>query len=118
MREHWGDTLEPPLVEHIELTPIAVAIGFVLAFGLALLAHRATAARPPFCVVAALIYTIPSLAIFQILCRSRALDLTTSRSRSSRYSLVILTRTSSPASRRAARGARGCAWDGLTGSQR
>ena len=40
VKEHWGDTLEPALVHHIELTAIAVGIGFVLAFGLALLAHR------------------------------------------------------------------------------
>ena len=45
--EHWGDTLEPKLVDHIELTLIAVAIGFVIAFGLALLAHRGDGARQP-----------------------------------------------------------------------
>ena len=45
--EHWGDTLEPKLVDHIELTLIAVGIGFVIAFGLALLAHRAKALDNP-----------------------------------------------------------------------
>ena len=67
VREHWGDTLQPKLIDHIELTLIAVAIGFVLAFALALLAHRAKALDQPIGIAAALIYTIPSLAIFQIL---------------------------------------------------
>ncbi len=30
VREHWGDTLQPRLVEHVELTLIAVGIGFAL----------------------------------------------------------------------------------------
>ena len=32
VREHWGDTLQPALIQHIELTLIAVGIGFVIAF--------------------------------------------------------------------------------------
>ena len=40
VRQHWGDTLEPHLVQHVELTVIAVSIGFVLAFALALVSHR------------------------------------------------------------------------------
>ena len=43
IRQHWGDTLQPALVQHIELALIAIGIGFVLAFGLA----RALAADPP-----------------------------------------------------------------------
>ena len=62
VQEHWGDTLEPKLVDHIELTLIAVAIGFVIAFVLALLAHRAPASTARSAIDAALIYTIPSLA--------------------------------------------------------
>ena len=62
VREHWGDTLEPQLVQHVELTLIAVSIGFALALALALLAHRVRAVDQPIAIVAALIYTIPSLA--------------------------------------------------------
>src|SRR4051794_29044202 len=90
VRDHWGDTLEPKLVDHIELTLIAVAIGFVLAFGLALLAHRAKALDQPIGIAAALIYTIPSLAIFQILVPVFGLSTTTIEIPLVGYSLVIL----------------------------
>src|SRR5262249_53274545 len=45
---HWGDVLQPHLVEHLELTLIAVGIGFVLAFVAALLAHRRHWFEAPF----------------------------------------------------------------------
>src|SRR6185503_21091320 len=32
MSKHWGDTLQPALVQHIELTLIAVGVGFAIAF--------------------------------------------------------------------------------------
>ena len=32
VRGHWGDTLGPALAQHVELTFIAVGIGFGLAF--------------------------------------------------------------------------------------
>ena len=38
--EHWDDTLQPALLLHIELTAVAIVIGSVLAFALALFAHR------------------------------------------------------------------------------
>ena len=31
IHEHWGDTLQPALIQHIQLTLIAVGIGFVIA---------------------------------------------------------------------------------------
>jgi osmoprotectant transport system permease protein len=90
VRAHWGDTLEPRFVEHVELTVIAVAIGFVLAFGLALFAHRVRALDQPIGVAAALVYTIPSLAIFQILIPFVGLTNTTVEIPLVGYSLVIL----------------------------
>ncbi len=90
VREHWSDTLEPKLIDHIELTLIAVGIGFVLAFALALLAHRLHALDHPIGVTAALIYTIPSLAIFQILIPFFGLSTTTIEIPLVGYSLVIL----------------------------
>ena len=67
VRQHWGDTLGPALVQHLELTAIAVGIGFAISLALALLAHRFRPLNAPFAVVAALLYTIPSLALFQVL---------------------------------------------------
>ena len=55
VHDHWGDTLQPALVEHVELTAIAVVIGFALAFPLALLAHRYRRAEHPIGVASALL---------------------------------------------------------------
>ncbi len=46
---------------------IAVVIGFAIAFPLALLAHRFRRLEQPFGALSALVYTIPSLALFQLL---------------------------------------------------
>jgi osmoprotectant transport system permease protein len=67
VRQHWGDTLEPHLVQHVELTLIAVSIGFAIALALALLTHRVRSLDHPIAITAGLIYTIPSLVAFQIL---------------------------------------------------
>jgi len=90
VREHWGDTLEPRLVEHIELTLIAVSVGFVIAFALALLAHRWRPVQHPIGVVAALLFTVPSLAAFQLLVPFFGLGTTTIEIPLVAYSLVLL----------------------------
>jgi osmoprotectant transport system permease protein len=90
VREHWGDTLEPHLVQHVELTVIAVGIGFSLAFTLALLSHRVRALDQPIAITAGLIYTIPSLVAFQILIAYSGLSSTTVVIPLIGYSLVIL----------------------------
>jgi osmoprotectant transport system permease protein len=90
VRQHWGDTLEPHLVQHVELTLIAVSIGFVIAFGLALLAHRFRIVEQPISIAAGLIYTIPSLVAFQILIAFFGLSSTTVVIPLVGYSLVIL----------------------------
>jgi osmoprotectant transport system permease protein len=90
VRQHWGDTLEPHLVQHVELTVIAVAIGFVLAFALALLSHRVRAVDQPIAIFAGLVYTIPSLVAFQILVAYSGLSSTTVTIPLVGYSLVIL----------------------------
>ena len=90
VREHWGDTLEPHLVQHVELTVIAVSIGFVLALTLALVSHRVRALDQPIAITAGLIYTIPSLVAFQILIAFSGLSTTTVEIPLVGYSLVIL----------------------------
>jgi osmoprotectant transport system permease protein len=89
-REHWGDTLQPAVLQHLSLTAIAVAIGFVLAFALALLAHRVRRVEHPVGVAAALLYTIPSLALFQLLVPLTGLTTTTVEIALVAYTLVIL----------------------------
>ena len=58
---------EARLIEHIKLTIIALVVGFVISFFLALLAYRAKWLAAPVTFVASLLYTIPSLATFFIL---------------------------------------------------
>jgi osmoprotectant transport system permease protein len=65
--ENFGDQLLPRLIEHIELTLIAVGIGFAIAFTAALLAHRYHWVKTPFTAFSAFVYTIPSIALFQLL---------------------------------------------------
>lgn len=67
--ENWSTKVDfqARLVEHVRLTVIAVLIGFAIAFTLALLAHRARWLVAPVTFVGSLLYTIPSLAAFQIL---------------------------------------------------
>jgi osmoprotectant transport system permease protein len=65
-----ADNLErykTPLIEHIELTLIAVAIGFAIAFGLGLLAHRRRWLIPPITQITGILSTLPSVAVFFLL---------------------------------------------------
>ena len=90
VRQHWGDTLEPHLLQHVELTLISVSIGFAIALGLALLTHRVQSLDHPVAIAAGLIYTIPSLVAFQILIAYSGLSTTTVVIPLVGYSLVIL----------------------------
>ena len=54
-------------VQHIWLTAIAVAIGFVISFGLAILAVRRRSTYGPILGITDILYTIPSLALFAAL---------------------------------------------------
>ena len=90
VRQHWNDTLGPALWQHVELTLIAVGIGFAIAFPLALVAHRYRRLEQPFGVVSALLYTIPSLALFQLLVPFTGLTVTTVEIALVSYTLVIL----------------------------
>ena len=67
VRDNWSDVLQPALLQHIKLTVIAVVVGFVIAFACALVARRLRIFERPFDLVSALLYTIPSLALFQLL---------------------------------------------------
>jgi osmoprotectant transport system permease protein len=57
----------PRVWEHIEITAIALGIGFTIAFAGALIAFRFERFELPFANVSALFYTIPSIAFFQIM---------------------------------------------------
>jgi osmoprotectant transport system permease protein len=67
LKENWGPILWPALRQHVLLTAIAVSIGFSIAMTLALLAHRHRFIERPTLLVTTFLYTIPSLALFELL---------------------------------------------------
>lgn len=61
------DRFGTPTVQHLELVLISLLIGFVVAFALALLAHRRRWLQPPLLGATGVLYTIPSIAFFFLL---------------------------------------------------
>ena len=92
VRDNWSDVLQPALLEHVKLTVIAVVVGFVIAFAAALVTHRYRLAERPFVVFSAIVYTIPSLALFQLLVPVTGLTVTTVEIALVGYTLLILYR--------------------------
>jgi osmoprotectant transport system permease protein len=64
---NWGNVLWPALRQHVVLTLIAVSIGFVISTALALIAYRRGWFERPVLIVTSILYTIPSLALFELL---------------------------------------------------
>ncbi|MGH3079467.1 MAG: ABC transporter permease [Gaiellaceae bacterium] len=92
VRDNWAGVLQPALLEHVKLTLIAVAVGFAIAFVAALVTHRFRLAEKPFVVFSAIVYTIPSLALFQLLVPVTGLTVTTVEVALVGYTLLILYR--------------------------
>jgi osmoprotectant transport system permease protein len=92
VQNHWGDTLQPALLEHLKLTLIAVAIGFVIAMVSALLAYHYRRLDQPIGLFSDFLYTIPSLALFQLLVPLTGLTVTTVEVALVSYTLLILYR--------------------------
>jgi osmoprotectant transport system permease protein len=90
LHAHWGDTLQPALVQHIELSLIAIGIGLALASALALVGFRYRLLDAPIGVLADFLYTIPSLALFQLLVPFTGLTVTTVEIALVSYTLLIL----------------------------
>jgi osmoprotectant transport system permease protein len=67
IHEHWGDILQPALVQHILLALIAVGIGFAISFLLALVGFRWRLLDPPLGAFGDIIYVLPSIALFELL---------------------------------------------------
>ena len=120
VRDHWDDTFAPALVEHVQLTLIAVGIGFAISFFCALAAYRLRALEPPIAAASAFFYTIPSLALFQLLVPITGLSLVTVEIALVSYTLLILfrntlagLRAAPPEVREAARGMGLTPWQSL-----
>lgn len=61
------DRYGTPTVQHLEIVLISVIVGFVIAFALALVAHRTRWLQPPLLTATGVLYTIPSIAFFFLL---------------------------------------------------
>jgi osmoprotectant transport system permease protein len=90
--DNFGHVFAPRLVEHIWLTGIAVGIGFTIAFTAALLAYSMDWFEAPFAVFSAFLYTIPSLAFFQLMVPITGLTVTSAEIALVSYTLLILFR--------------------------
>jgi osmoprotectant transport system permease protein len=64
---NWSTVLWPALRQHIVLTAIAVLVGFAISTALALIAYRRRWLERPVLIVTSILYTIPSLALFELL---------------------------------------------------
>ena len=77
------------LGEHVELTLIAVSVGFVIAFALSLLILRVPRAEGPITWITGTLYTIPSLALFALLIPYTGLTILTAEIGLVGYTLLI-----------------------------
>ena len=80
------------LVEHIQLTLIAVILGLLIAAPLGVLAVRWRPLRNPLLAVGGILYTIPSLALFAFLIPFTGLSIATSEIGLVSYTILILLR--------------------------
>jgi osmoprotectant transport system permease protein len=78
--------------QHLYLTTIAVAVGFVISFGLAIVAVRRRNSAPIIQGASDLLYTIPSLALFGTLITITGISLLTVQIPLVLYTLTILVR--------------------------
>lgn len=83
----WDQT-----VQHLELTVIAVGIGFLLAMVLSLIGIRFRRLYPPITSLAGILYTIPSLALFAFFVPITGLSTMTAEIGLVSYTLLILIR--------------------------
>ena len=91
---NWSGVLWPALRQHILLSVVAVAIGFAISLALALAAYRYRRLERPIAVFAGVLFTIPSLALFELLTPISGLGLSvrTAEVALVSYTLLILFR--------------------------
>jgi len=80
-------------VQHLELAAIALAVGFAISFGLALIVTSYRWIYPLISGIAGILYTIPSLAVFAALVSITGLSIYTAEIPLIAYTLVILVRS-------------------------
>jgi osmoprotectant transport system permease protein len=88
--QHWSSIFQPALIQHIELTAVAVLVGFAISFFLAIAAHQARWLVAPVTFTTSLLYTIPSLTAFEILVPITGLSRLTVEIPLIAYTLLVL----------------------------
>lgn len=87
--DHLG-AIADRTAQHLELAGIALAVGFVLSFGLSIWSLGRPRVYVVVTTLAGIVYTIPSLALFQLLVPFTGLTLTTVEIALVGYTLVML----------------------------
>lgn len=87
---HWRVLFWPALLQHIELTVIAVVAGFLIAVAAAVLAHFQGWFAAPCSAVSSFLYTVPPLALFQLLVPVSGFSVLTVELALVAYSLYLL----------------------------
>jgi osmoprotectant transport system permease protein len=91
IRDHVGE-IGRLSVDHVVLTGLAVGIGLLISFPLAILSHRRRRLYPPITWVSGILYAIPSLALFALLIPFTGLTKVTAEIGLVSYTLLILIR--------------------------
>jgi osmoprotectant transport system permease protein len=89
--DHTDDITEK-LIEHLQLTGLAVLIGLLISLPLGIYAYRHRRLYTPITAVTGVLYTIPSLALFAFLVPYTGLSTTTAEIGLVSYTLLILIR--------------------------
>ena len=86
------DAIGQRLGEHVVMVVVSVVLGFIISFGLAILARRWPGSYGPILAVTGTLYAIPSLALFVLLIPITGLTITTGIVALVLYTLLILVR--------------------------
>ena len=92
VEQNWSPILWPALRQHIVLALIAVGIGFAISIALALVAHRFRWIEKPTILITTFLYTIPSLALFELLVAPVGANIYAAEIALVSYTLLILFR--------------------------
>jgi osmoprotectant transport system permease protein len=92
VEQNWSPVLWPALRQHLYLALIAVSIGFLISIALALVAHRYRWLEQPTILITTFLYTIPSLALFELLVAPVGANIYAAEIALVSYTLLILFR--------------------------
>ena len=92
VEDNWSAVLWPALRQHLYLALIAVSIGFAISIALALIAHRYRWLEQPTILITTFLYTIPSLALFELLVAPVGANIYAAEIALVSYTLLILFR--------------------------